>query len=40
MDLQTHIHSGKSEFHLIGSDPDDYPVLPEVKDEHQFFIAS
>ena len=30
------VHSGKSEFKLIGSNPDDYPVLPEVKDEHQF----
>ncbi len=26
----THIRSGKSEFHLIGSDATEYPLLPEV----------
>lgn len=38
--LQTLIKSGKSEFKLIGSNPDDYPVLPEVKDEHSFSLPS
>lgn len=38
--LQTHIHSGKSEFDLIGSNPEDYPVLPEVKDEHRFSLPA
>lgn len=38
--LQTLIHSGKSEFKLIGSNPDDYPILPEVKDEHSFSLPS
>ena len=38
--LQTQVHSGKSEFKLIGSSPDDYPVLPEVKDEHRFSLPA
>ncbi len=38
--LQTLIQSGKSEFKLIGSNPDEYPVLPEVKDEHSFTLQS
>ncbi|WP_318616526.1 DNA polymerase III subunit beta [Sporosarcina sp. YIM B06819] len=38
--LQTHIQSGKTEFHLIGSDAEDYPVLPEVKDEYLFSLPS
>ncbi len=38
--LQTLIKSGKSEFKLIGSNPDDYPVLPEVKDEHSFSLPA
>ena len=38
--LQTLIHSGKSEFKLIGSNPEDYPILPEVKDEHSFSLPS
>jgi DNA polymerase-3 subunit beta len=38
--LQTHIQSGKSEFHLIGLDPEDYPVLPEVKDEYLFSLPA
>lgn len=37
---QTQIHSGKSEFKLIGSNPDDYPILPEVKDEHSFSLPA
>ena len=38
--LQTHIQSGKSEFHLIGLDPEDYPVLPEVKDDYLFSLPA
>lgn len=38
--LQTHIQSGKSEFHLIGSDADEYPVLPDVKDDYLFSLPS
>ncbi|MFC5589960.1 DNA polymerase III subunit beta [Sporosarcina soli] len=38
--LQTHIQSGKSEFHLIGSDAEDYPVLPDVKDDYLFSLPS
>ena len=38
--LQTLIHSGKSEFKLIGSNPEEYPILPEVKDEHSFSLPS
>ena len=29
--LQTHIRSGKSEFHLIGSDAEEYPILAGSK---------
>ena len=38
--LQTHIQSGKSEFHLIGSNAEDYPVLPDVKDDYLFSLPS
>lgn len=38
--MHTHIRSGKSEFHLIGSDPYEYPVLPEVSDEHRMSLPS
>ncbi|WP_438314003.1 DNA polymerase III subunit beta [Sporosarcina sp. FA9] len=38
--LQTHISSGKSEFKLIGSDPEDYPILPDVKDDNSFSMPS
>lgn len=38
--LQTKIQSGKSDFHLIGLDTEDYPVLPNVKDEHRFVLPS
>ncbi|MDW0118878.1 DNA polymerase III subunit beta [Sporosarcina thermotolerans] len=38
--MQTHIKSGKSEFHLIGSNSDDYPVLPNVKDEYRFSLPA
>jgi DNA polymerase III subunit beta len=38
--LQTHIRSGKSEFHLIGSDAEDYPHLPEIDDDRHFAIPA
>ncbi|AOV06353.1 DNA polymerase III subunit beta [Sporosarcina ureilytica] len=38
--LLTLIRSGKSEFKLIGSNPDEYPILPEVKDEHSFSLPA
>lgn len=38
--MQTQIQSGKSEFHLIGSNTDDYPVLPNVKDEYRFSLPA
>ncbi|KXH80577.1 DNA polymerase III subunit beta [Sporosarcina sp. HYO08] len=38
--LQTHIRSGKSDFHLIGSDAEDYPVLPNMKDENRFSLPA
>src|SRR5699024_8264344 len=37
---QTVIQSGKSEFKLIGSNSDEYPVLPDVKDEHSFTLQA
>lgn len=37
---QTLIQSGKSEFKLIGSNSDEYPVLPDVKDEHSFTLQA
>ncbi|MEE1131242.1 MAG: DNA polymerase III subunit beta [Caryophanon sp.] len=38
--LQTIIRSGKSEFHLIGSDANEYPQLPEIANNEQFSIPS
>lgn len=38
--LQTHIRSGKSEFHLIGSDASEYPLLPEVSTDQQFAMPA
>jgi len=38
--LQTHIRSGKSEFHLIGSDASEYPLLPEVSADQQFTMPA
>ncbi|MCZ8533766.1 DNA polymerase III subunit beta [Psychrobacillus psychrodurans] len=38
--FQTHIRSGKSEFNLIGLDASEYPLLPEIEEERQFFIPS
>lgn len=38
--FQTHIRSGKSEFSLIGLDASEYPLLPQVEEERQFFIPS
>lgn len=38
--FQTHIRSGKSEFNLIGLDASEYPLLPQIEEDRQFFIAS
>lgn len=38
--FQTHIRSGKSEFHLIGLDPLDYPQLPDVQEDELFTIPA
>ena len=38
--LQTVIRSGKSEFHLIGSDANEYPQLPELSNNEQFAMPS
>lgn len=38
--FQTHIRSGKSEFNLIGLDSSEYPLLPQIEEERQFFIPS
>ncbi|WP_019413365.1 DNA polymerase III subunit beta [Paenisporosarcina sp. TG20] len=35
---QTHIRSGKSEFHLIGLDASEFPLLPEILDDRHFVI--
>lgn len=35
---QTRIQSGKSDFHLIGLEPAEYPMLPEVSEETQIAI--
>lgn len=39
-ELQTHIRSGKTEFHLIGSDASEYPLLPEISTDNQFEIPA
>ena len=36
----THIRSGKSEFHLIGQDSSEYPLLPELSADQQFSIPA
>ena len=36
----THIRSGKSEFHIIGLDPSEYPLLPEIQDDLHFAIPA
>lgn len=38
--LQTHIRSGKSLFHLIGSDAVEYPQLPELTENQQFTMPA
>ncbi|SDN84760.1 DNA polymerase-3 subunit beta [Psychrobacillus sp. OK028] len=38
--FQTHIRSGKSEFNLIGLDASEYPLLPQIEEDRQFFIPS
>lgn len=38
--FNTHIRSGKSEFHIIGQDASEYPLLPEILDDRQFVIPA
>ncbi|QFG00400.1 DNA polymerase III subunit beta [Psychrobacillus glaciei] len=38
--FHTHIRSGKSEFHIIGQDSSEYPLLPEIQDNRQFAIPA
>ncbi|WP_391123353.1 DNA polymerase III subunit beta [Psychrobacillus sp. L3] len=35
-----YIHSGKSEFHIIGSESAEYPLLPEIQDDRQFVMPA
>lgn len=37
---RTHIRSGKSEFNLIGLDPSEYPLLPDINHDRQFTIPA
>ncbi|WP_010290590.1 DNA polymerase III subunit beta [Kurthia massiliensis] len=37
---QTRIRSGKSDFHLIGQDAAEYPMTPDVTNDHQFTLAA
>jgi DNA polymerase-3 subunit beta len=39
-DFQTHIRSGKTEFHLIGLDASEYPLLPEISNDNKFEIPA
>ena len=38
--FNTHIRSGKSEFHIIGLDASEYPLLPDIQDDRQFVIPA
>ena len=38
--FSTYIRSGKSEFHLIGQDAVEYPLLPEISADQQFTIPA
>lgn len=38
--LHTDIRSGKSVFHLIGSDAEEYPLLPDVSGDKQFTMPT
>lgn len=38
--FHTHIRSGKSEFHIIGQDASEYPILPEIQDDRKFVIPA
>ncbi len=38
--FQTNIRSGKTEFNLIGLDASEYPLLPQLEEDRQFFIPS
>ncbi|MGX9132812.1 DNA polymerase III subunit beta [Rummeliibacillus sp. JY-2-4R] len=38
--FQTRIRSGKSDFHLIGLDASEYPMLPEISPERQITLPA
>ncbi|MGE7838241.1 DNA polymerase III subunit beta [Viridibacillus arvi] len=38
--FQTRIRSGKSDFHLIGLDSTEYPLLPELSEDNQFTVPA
>lgn len=38
--FQTRIRSGKSDFHLIGLDSTEYPLLPEISEDNQFTLPA
>ncbi|MBK3496823.1 DNA polymerase III subunit beta [Viridibacillus sp. YIM B01967] len=38
--FQTRIRSGKSDFHLIGLDSTEYPLLPELSEDNQFTLPA
>lgn len=38
--LQTRIQSGKSDFHLIGSDASEYPLLPDISADRQITLPA
>src|SRR5690606_18116633 len=38
--FQVIIRSGMSEFNLIGQDADEYPLLPQIEEDHVFKIPS
>lgn len=39
-EVQAHIRSGKSDFHVIASDASEYPLLPELSVDQQFTIPA
>lgn len=39
-EVQAHIRSGKSDFHVIATDASEYPLLPELSADQQFTIPA
>jgi DNA polymerase III subunit beta len=38
--FQTYIRSGKAEIHIIGLDPEEYPLLPTIDETNSFTVSS